>query len=89
MHALHEALQEVEAQTNALYEALEKAGAYTHMLYMRHYRILCNYQAADITFICSINYTIVLLSSFLSSTNRYITVSGSFHKLGLIFSDLF
>ena len=59
------------------------------MPYMRYYKILCNYQVADITLIHSINYTIGLFFSFLYNTNHYSTVFGSFYKFGLICLDLF
>ena len=40
------------------------------MPYIKHYKILHNYQAADLTLIYSINYAIGLVSSFLYSTNH-------------------
>ena len=55
---------------------------------MKHYKIPRSNQEADMTLICSINYAIGLVSSFLFSTSRYSTNPSSFHKLGLIYLDL-
>ena len=60
MHALYKALQDAVAHIYALYEALQEAVAYTHMPYIRLYKILHNYQAANTTLIHSVNYAISL-----------------------------
>ena len=73
VHSLYEASQEAVSHIHALHKVLQDTVQLPGGWHNAY----------------SVNYAIGLLTSFLYSASRYSTVPASFHKLGLIFLDLF